>query len=372
MDAVSCWLALARAPATNRLKLELIHRAGSVQALFTPDCKALAGLTVPPDLERFLAQRNRLALERDRAWMESSGCALLPLGHPDYPPLLAAIDDPPAVLFVLGDPKALSLPQLALVGSRNPTPAGIEHAADFAGALARLGIAVTSGLAVGIDAAGHRAALEAGGSTVAVAGNGLDRVYPAANAALAKAIIGRGAIVSEFPPGAPPLKSHFPRRNRLISGLSLGVLVVEAALKSGSLITARLAAEQGRDVFALPGSVDNPLARGCHRLIRDGAKLVESVADIVPELAPMFAAAGLCPETSDVRNTNARSSAVPGEGKEKLVLRALGHDPATPDMLVERTGLTPEEVSSILLALEMDGYVLSVPGGFYSRTTRKH
>ena len=372
MDELGCWLALARAPASNRTKLKLLERCPSVTALFEPDADALAGIQLPPALKRFFRSPARDAVSRDRRWLESTGAKLLHLGHPDYPPLLAAIDDAPVVLFVRGELGALSMPQMAVVGSRNPTPPGREHAASFARGLAELKFCVTSGLAAGIDAAAHAGALAAGGFTLAVTGNGLDRVYPAANSGLAEAVCAHGALVSEFPPGAPPRAEHFPRRNRVISGLSLGVLVVEATQKSGSLITARLAGEQGRDVFALPGSINSPLSAGCHRLLRDGAKLTESVADIVSEIAPML----LCMQTSgsacnahDGREDDCRG--VKSKAARRL-LRALGHDPASVDTLVERTGLTAEEVSSILLALEMQGYVSSLPGGLYSRVTGRH
>jgi len=214
---------------------------------------------------------------------------ILTLHDPAYPALLKEIADPPPLLFVRGDPAVLSRPQLGIVGSRNPTPGGRSLAEDFARSLSRCGLVVTSGMALGIDAAGHRGALRGGGTTLAVAGTGPDRIYPARHRDLARAIVEQGAIISEFAPGTPALPSNFPRRNRIISGLSLGVLVVEAACRSGSLITARLAAEQGREVFALPGSIHNPLARGCHHLIRQGAKLVEDIEDIVEELGPLAA-----------------------------------------------------------------------------------
>lgn len=367
MDELSCWLALARAPASNRVKTELLRRYSGAEALISraSDVASIDG--VPPVLANYLHRIDGRRLTADREWLESTGCRVIHAGHPAYPPLLAAIDDAPVVLFVSGDPDYLSLPQVAIVGSRNPTPAGIEHAAAFSRSLARLGLAITSGLAVGIDAASHTAALGEGGVTVAVAGNGLDRVYPAANARLADAIASQGALVSEFPPGVPPRGTNFPRRNRLISGLSLGVIVVEAALRSGSLITARLAAEQGREVFAVPGSIDNPMSQGCHRLINEGAKLVESVGDVIEELGVMLAASETYSETKCCRGSAADSEANAISKDAETILSALGHDPASVDKLVERTGLTAENVSSILLTLEIDGYVSSAPGGLYCR-----
>ncbi len=226
----------------------------------------------------------------DLRWLDGARRTLLTPDSPDYPCLLARIASPPPALFVEGMAAALALPQLAIVGSRSPTAIGRETATRFAAHLSRSGFAITSGLALGIDAAAHRGALDARGPTIAVLGGGLDRVYPVENASLAAAILAAGgAVVSEFPIGTPPLPSHFPRRNRIIAGLAVGTLVVEAALHSGSLITARLAADQGREVFAIPGSIHSPTARGCHRLIRDGAKLVETADDVLAELAPLLA-----------------------------------------------------------------------------------
>ena len=286
-------------------------------------------------------------------------------GQPGYPPQLACIPDPPELLYFRGDPRVLSAPAIAIVGSRQPTPAGRATAFDFARQLASQGLVVTSGLAAGIDAAAHRGALAAGGATVAVCGTGLDRTYPEAHAALAAEIADRGAVVSEFPPGTLPLPHHFPRRNRLISGLSLGVLVVEARHRSGSLITARLAAEQGREVFALPGSIHNPLARGCHRLIRDGARLVETVQEVVAGLqADLFAA--LPWPVVQPRETEALSAG-PLDRESKILLNACGFEPVDVDILVQRTGFTAASVASMLVMLELRGEVESSAGGTYCR-----
>ncbi|MDX1655862.1 MAG: DNA-processing protein DprA, partial [Candidatus Competibacteraceae bacterium] len=271
-----------------------------------------------------------------------------------------------------GDIQLLNWPQLAVVGSRNPTPAGRETAREFAAHLARGGLAITSGLARGVDAAAHRGALEAEGATVAVLGTGPDRVYPARNRDLAHAIAATGgALVSELPPGTAVAAEHFPRRNRLISGLSLGVLVVEAALKSGSLITARLAAEQGREVFAIPGSIHNPLARGCHNLIRQGAKLVETAADILEELG---AQAGLNPPVENPQADPAQGGSALQPQRDgaldedyRYLLQCLGDGPVSVDALVERSTLTAEAVSSMLLILELQGFVAAAPGGLYAR-----
>ncbi len=266
-----------------------------------------------------------------------------------------------------GNPAVLATPQLALVGSRNPSAAGRDLAHDFARHLCGAGLTVTSGLALGIDAASHQGALDGEGLTIAVTGTGLDRVYPARHRDLAHRIAQRGALVSEFVPGTPPLAEHFPRRNRIISGLSLGTLVVEAALASCSLITARLAAEQGREVFAIPGSIHNPLARGCHSLIRLGAKLVENVQDILEELGPMVSDMPyntvLCSGENSVTGLDLDDNSL-------KLLDCVDFSPTSIDTLVERSGLTPEQVSSMLLVLELHNIVESASGGCYTRRVK--
>jgi len=280
------------------------------------------------------------------------------------------VSDAPVGLFVRGDPAVLSLPQLAIVGSRNPTAGGRDNATSFAAHLARGGLAITSGLAIGIDAAAHQGALAAEGITVAVCGTGLDVDYPSAHSALAAAIAQRGALVSEFPLGMPALQANFPRRNRIISGLALGTLVVEAAVRSGSLITARLAAEQGREVFAIPGSIHNPLARGCHQLLRQGAQLVETVDDIFAELRALVGA--LAPALQAAVEPESPAAAAPVLDKAyEILLDALGFEPAGVDTLVERTGFAADEVASMLLILELDGELESRPGGRYVRRVLK-
>lgn len=299
-------------------------------------------------------------VERDLKWLAAPGHHLLTLDDAAYPPLLREIADPPPLLFVTGDPAVLARPQVAMVGSRNPSPGGREHAAALARALARSGLTITSGLAVGIDAAAHHGALQAGGHSIAVAGTGPDRVYPQCHGTLAREITGRGALVTEFPTGTPPRREHFPRRNRIISGLSLGVLVVEAALRSGSRITARHAADQGRDVFAVPGSIENPLARGCHALLREGAKLVEAADDVLEEIYP--------DASRPAPSARVCSAPEPGaDQRERRVLEAIGHDAVAVDRLIERTGLTADAVSAILLSLELRGLVAAAAGGLYVR-----
>jgi len=304
--------------------------------------------------QRILADEAAAAVDAALAWAEAPGHSLLTLGDGAYPQQLLEIPDPPALLYVIGDAALLARRGLAIVGSRNATPQGVANAERFARAFSDAGLTIASGLALGIDAAAHRGALDGGGSTVAVLGCGVDVVYPQRNAELYRAVAARGALVSELPLGSAPLAANFPRRNRLISGLARGVLVVEAALASGSLITARLAAEQGREVFALPGSIHSPLSKGCHALIKEGAKLVESAQDVLDELrlpgrAPLHPA----------------PPAQPGKGH--ALLAHLGHDPCNVDTLCARSGLTPDTVSAILLELELAGLVAALPGGRYQR-----
>ena len=297
-----------------------------------------------------------------KGWLGDPNHHRIEIGEDDYPALLEQIAGPPAELFVNGNPAVLQLPALAIVGSRNPTGAGRRNAFEFARHLGASGFCIVSGLAQGIDAAAHRGALAAGAPTVAFLGHGIDRVYPAGNRELAHEIAREGALVSEFPLGTHPHRSLFPQRNRLISGMSLGTLVVEAARQSGSLITARLAAEQGREVFAIPGSIHNPLSRGCHALIRQGAKLVETADDIVAELAPLGGHLLQSAEESADKGVVARDGDEDYEG----LIAFLGHDPASADELAESSGLTIDQVSSMLLILELEGKIEKLSGGRYS------
>jgi DNA processing protein len=281
---------------------------------------------------------------------------------------LRQIADPPPVLFVKGDVSLLNYPQLAIVGSRNPSPVGAETSYAFARSLSACGLTITSGLALGVDAAAHRGALDGNGATIAVTGTGLDRVYPAQHRKLAHAISARGALVSEFPPGTAPKPDHFPRRNRIISGLSLGTLVTEAALRSGSLITAQQALEQGREVFAIPGSIHNPLARGCHSLLRNGAKLVEEICDIIDELGQFQPAV-----STRAPNQRSISPAIPGlDQQQQMVVNNLGFEPTSMDTLIERTGFSADNLATSLLSLELAGLVSAVPGGLYMRRPKNN
>jgi len=323
-------------------------------------------------------------LRQDEEWLAQDGHALIPFDDERYPALLTEIAIAPAALFVAGDVDALWQPQVAVIGSRNPTAGGVENARDFAGTLARQGFTITSGLAMGIDATAHRAALDAGAKTVAVLGTGVDRIYPASNRGLAADIRQQGALVSEFPPGTSAKREHFPSRNRIISGLSLGVLVIEAALNSGSLITARLAAEQGREVFALPGSIHNPMSKGCHRLIREGARLVETDAEILQELAPLAGQLANSLQHQIQRQAMEKpDNSVPEHNRQhgleqdleddpdyRRLWSCLGHDPLPVDTLIASSGLTAKAVSAMLLMLELRGRVEAHPGGAFSRKTR--
>jgi DNA processing protein len=361
---------LLRAPALGAGGIRrLLERFGSAAAALGQPASALRELGLAEAAIAALAAPDERRLGEDLRWLDAPRRRLLRFTDPDFPPLLASLANPPAALFLEGDAGLLLHPQIAVVGSRSASATGRVIARDFARALADSGFTVTSGLAEGIDAAAHRGALDVHGRTVAVTGCGLDRVYPARHAELQAEIAARGLLVSEFPPGTPPRRMHFPMRNRIIAGLALGVLVVEAGLRSGSLITARLAAEAGREVFAIPGSIRNPLARGCHRLIREGAALTEDPLEIVEALAPAALAQGrkALPRVEAERSAAANSDAEALDPEYARLLAALGDAPESVDALVERTGLTVEAVSSMLLLLELNGLVASAGGGRYQR-----
>jgi len=358
-DAILYWLAAARAhnvgPAKFRQWLEIF---GSLKEIFSAPTQELSSAGLQAKDIAALQQINWRAVEKDRLWCEQSHCHLLCWDDEAYPRLLHEINDPPLVLFIKGNPALLCEPQLAIVGSRNPTSCGRELAENFAAALSVAGLTITSGLALGIDAASHRGALSVRGQTIAVIGSGLDCIYPTSHKKLAETLFTEGAVISEFPPEMLPHAKNFPRRNRIISGLSLGVLVIEAAMKSGSLITARLAINQGREVFAIPGSIHNPLARGCHALIRQGAKLVEEAKDVLEEIEMLFTVS---------QEHLARS--IPSEPidlvkKEREFLKHVGYHATPLDSVLQRSGLTAGEVSSMLLSLELRGYVECVSGGY--------
>jgi len=297
-------------------------------------------------------------IDYDLEWLEQQNNGVLTFNDTNYPLQLKEIADPPPILFVRGNPDLLSLPQIAIVGSRNPSALGKETAFSFARTLSLYGFVITSGLALGIDGASHRGALYAKGYTVAVAGTGLDRVYPARHKELATEIVNTGVMISEFPPGTTAKANHFPRRNRIISGLCQGLLVVEAAKQSGSLITARMALEQNREVFAIPGSIHNPLARGCNALIREGAKLVETTQDILEELNQYYQQDEKLPPFTMQSTLDL---------EQQTLLNRVMFSPTSIDNLVENTGESVEVISSMLLILELQGYLEATAGGCYVR-----
>jgi DNA processing protein len=300
---------------------------------------------------------------------ERHGIEIVSWQQPDYPEALRHIHDAPLVLFARGDVRLLSYEQIGIIGSRNATPAGLDHARRFAAELSNRNLLVTSGLALGVDGAAHAGALDAGHATIAVIGCGLDRIYPNQHRRLGERVIEEGLMVSEYPPGTPARAAHFPQRNRIISGLSRGILVVEAGLKSGSLITARMALEQGREVFAIPGSIHSPVARGCHHLIKQGARLVDTVDDILEELGASWSLPSGCAISAlaPVKRSGDSSVASPTQAldrREIAVFEALGYDPQSTDALCSATGLPADQLVQSLLLLELEGLVSSAPGGF--------
>ncbi len=356
------WLTLAHAYISVAELLALKERFGDVEAIVQQGEHKLRESGLPEPKAKAVASPDEKSIEAALSWLDHNSHHLVSYGSDEYPEMLTQLRGAPLMLFVNGDIGALHLPSLAIIGSRNPTRGGIRNAVDFSRHLARSGYAIVSGLAQGIDTAAHRGALDANGRTVAFLGHGIDRVYPAQNYDLAHQIAQTGALISEYPLGAPPDKRHFPERNRLISGLTLGTLVIEAARRSGSLITARFAAEQGREVFALPGSIHNPLARGCHELIRQGAKLVETAADIAAELAPL---AGHL-QQNVMESTKKKPEPLDDDDDYKELRKVLSHDPSSIDELESQSGLTIDQLSSMLLILELQGEVEALAGGRYA------
>jgi DNA processing protein len=361
-DELAAWLRLLETPGVGRESARrLLSSFGSPQGVFEASSAAwreVVAANVAAELGRIDSSIQPL-LGKTLDWLTAAeGRAVVTLGDPGYPQALLETADPPLLLYAQGDPALLRADSLAIVGSRNPTRQGLDNAQAFASHLSQAGLCIVSGLALGIDGAAHEGALQVNGRTVAVVGTGLDRVYPQRHLDLAHRIAANGLIVSEFALGTPPLTAHFPVRNRIIAGLARGTLVVEAALQSGSLITARLATEAGREVFAIPGSIHSPQSRGCHALIRQGAKLVETAQDILEELL-LPGHCGLPP-----------GGDAAGAGSPDPLLEALGFEPATLDALVDRTGWTAAQLSVRLLDLELDGQVARLPGQLFQRIAR--
>ncbi len=354
------WTALSGIPGLGDESFRKLLKAfGLPEKIFAAPASELAQV-VRRDVARAIAEGPNLeALKDTREWLSQAENHIVTLADATYPKTLLDLPDAPPLLYVKGRVELLSATSLALVGSRNATPQGEENAEAFAEVLSQAGITIISGLALGIDAAAHRGGLRGAGSTVAVVGTGLGTVYPARNKTLAHQIARAGALVSEFPLGTPPDRANFPRRNRIISGLSRGVLVVEAALSSGSLITARLAAEQGRDVFAIPGSIHSPFSKGCHSLIKQGAKLVESAQDVLEELKWHSA------------TTSAPDTVQSEEAIDHPLFAHMGFDAVSVDALASRARLSAEKISQTLLELELSGEVSSLPGGLYQRMKKR-
>ena len=364
---VEAWLALEAVPGLGPETLtELLTHFSGPEAILGAGGRQLTPL-VGERLARAIAETaknpgSHPLIGSTQDWLAEPGNHFIPRTDSRYPAHLLSLPDAPAWLYLKGDPDWLARPMVAIVGSRNATQQGLRDATAFAQALSEAGFTVVSGLALGVDAAAHEGGLSGIGSSVAVVGTGLDRVYPARHRELAHRLAAQGAIVSEFPLGTPPKTGHFPRRNRIISGLAMGVLVIEAALESGSLITARLAGEQGREVFAVPGSIHSALSKGCHRLIKQGAKLVESAQDILEELGPRLA--GYRPLGAI---TAPSSQAAIDVGSDTALLDALATGPLALDQLAERLGLTVDALSVRLLSAELAGSVARLPGGLYQR-----
>jgi DNA processing protein len=340
---------------------QLIQHFAGVESVFSASARDLAACGLTGQAVQGILNPDWPAVEAAQTWADKPGRRIICFDEPDYPDLLRQISDPPLVLYCEGDGSLLQRPSLAIVGSRSASPAGRETAQAFAAHLSRLGFSIISGLALGIDAAAHRGCLGADGATIAVVGTGLDRVYPVRHVALAGAVREKGVLVSEFPLGTPPLARNFPQRNRIISGLARGVLVVEAGIQSGSLITAHQAMEQGREVFAIPGSIHSATSKGCHHLLREGAKLVDSVNDVLEELGAILQPAPVLESPGPVEPGSSLTA------EYQQLLAAMDTTPTSVEHIVERCGLTPEAVCSMLLILELQNFVHMTGSGLYCR-----
>lgn len=353
---LALWVALCNIHGLgNQGVCQLLKAFGEPKSVFDASYSQLRQIVADKIAETISAGPDTSSSEATLDWLESEQNHLITLADADYPKALLEIPDPPPLLYAKGQKKWLNTPGIAVVGSRNASPQGEKNAEDFSQALANHGYTIISGMALGIDGAAHRGALKATGATIAVVGTGLDIVYPSRHRELAHQIAEQGLILSEFPLGTPSRAQNFPRRNRIISGLAMGCLVVEANVQSGSLITARLAAEQGREVFAIPGSIHSPVSKGCHQLIKQGAKLVDNIQDIVDELGTI------------TRENIFTELQTPPEANP--LLDSMGFEPVTMEVLLERSGLTSDNLSAMLLMLELESRVASLPGGRYQRLT---
>ncbi len=354
-DQIKYWLALLRTPGVGSKTFVNLLQSFSPQQLFSQSRASLSALKLKEKSIDFIQSPDWDLINQDLNWLEQDKNDIITILDPLYPSQLQEISSPPPLLFLRGNKQLLSQPQIAIVGSRNPSAIGKQTAIDFAYSLAQQGFTITSGLALGIDAASHQGALNAKGHTIAITGTGLDRVYPARNKDLATEIAKMGLLISEFPPGTSAKANHFPRRNRIISGLSIGLLVIEAAKQSGSLITARMALDENREVFAIPGSIHNPLARGCNALIKQGAKLVENTQDIFDELNII--------NQQDIETPQEKEQSTLDLEQQKL-LNLIMFSPTSVDWLVQESGLSAEVISSMLLMFELQGTIANAPGGY--------
>ncbi len=381
-EELKAWITLWRVPGVgSKTYQKLLASFADPSAVFGASQSSLLSAGISQKLAEKIKAHNDLSTtntaDTDIEWLQSANNhSIITIHCNDYPALLKRIDNPPPILFIKGNSNILNDPQLAIIGSRNPTKSGTDNAVSFAKHLGKTGLCITSGLALGIDGSAHQGALQANAPTIAVIATGIDRVYPAVHRDLAHKIVENGAIVSEFPIGTQPKAENFPRRNRIISGLSHGTLVVEAALQSGSLITARLAMEQNREVFAIPSSIHNPLAKGCHQLIRQGAKLVETADDILEEMASVIDLNDLdtLPYKGDnqdqptqIISTAEKEDEEKNNAEYQIVLDKMGFDPTPIDQLVIDTGYSPEALSAMLLMLELQNKISSNGGGTYTR-----
>ncbi len=366
ISSLESWLTLRHITGVGATTFHrLLQTFGSVDAIFNARHQQLADLALKPAAIDAIRNPQSIDISADLNWAGQNDHHIITLADAAYPPLLRDLHDAPPILYVRGDPDYLAQPQLAMVGSRNPTAAGRKTAQEFASHLSSMGITITSGLASGIDGASHKGALQGMAGTVAVVAHGLDIVYPAAHQKLAQQISEQGAVISEMPISTQPQRGLFPRRNRIISALTLGTLVVEAAQKSGSLITARYAVEQNKEVFAIPGSIHNPMARGCHQLIRQGAKLVETASDILEELR-ISSSPPPCSDDKSTENNheNAKDPHQTLDPDHQKLLKCLAYEPASIDELVLRSHYTAAEVASMLLILELEGIIVCQDGRY--------